>query len=385
LQSREFIAYLTAFAGPLAGNAVLALLGTLRVEWGVSNTAVLLAIPAFMFPFAIGQLFSGTISDAYDRRSTMVFGLAVYSLSSFAAALSPSLPFFIGTRLVQGLGYAFVQPVLMAVISDMTGPERQGLSMGYFGMSTSAGVTSGPLLAGFLAQTNWRFTFVAIGLLAAALIVAIMVLFSKGERKRTTITFSTLGRQLSSAIGNRNIALLSFAGLLAFFSWIGVMSFVSEYLDSSALNLSSVEVGIVLGLSGFLGLIFAPLSGKLVDLIGARYCASIGFVLVGSSAFVMQIATQYWQFLALMSVLGVGSSFMWAALLTMVVRAYPSLKGTSSSVFNSARFLGYAISPLALTPFYVSAGFSATMLLCSALTVVALLSTLLTDRSISRR
>jgi MFS family permease len=338
-----------------------------------------------MFPYAIGQLFSGTISDAYDRRSTMVFGLAVYSLSSFAAGLSPSFVFFIGSRFVQGLGYAFVQPVLMAVISDIAGPNRQGLSMGYFGMSTSAGVTTGPLLAGVLAVTDWRLTFLIIGLLALALIITVLLLFSKVESGGRIVTVRALGKQLASAVRNRNIALLSLTGFLAFLSQIGIMSFVAEHLESAELSLSSVDIGIVLGVSGFLGLIVSPISGKLVDVRGARCCASVGFVLVGSASLVMQFAGEYWEFLALMSLMGVGSSFMWASLLTMVVRAYPSLKGTSSSVFNSARFTGYAISPLALTPLYLASGFASVMLLCAAIIGVALALTLWTDRSLSRR
>ena len=385
MQSRELVAYVIAFTGPLAGNAVLALLGTLQDEWGVSSATILLAIPAFMFPYAIGQLFSGTISDAYDRRSTIVFGLAVYSLSSFAAGFSPSFAFFIGSRFVQGLGYAFVQPVLMAVISDIAGPNRQGLSMGYFGMSTSAGVTTGPLLAGVLALTDWRLTFLVIGLVALALIITVLLLFSKVGGGGRIVTVRALGKQLASAVRNRNIALLSLAGFLAFLSQIGIMSFVAEHLESAALSLSSVDIGIVLGVSGFLGLIVSPISGKLVDVRGARCCASVGFVFVGSASLVLQFAGEYWEFLALMSLMGVGSSFMWASLLTMVVRAYPSLKGTSSSVFNSARFTGYAISPLALTPLYLAFGFASVMLLCAAFIGVALALTLSTDRSLSRR
>lgn len=385
MQSRELVAYVTAFTGPLAGNAVLALLGTLRDEWGVSSTAILLSIPAFMFPFAIGQLFSGTISDAYDRRSTIVIGLSVYSLSNFAAALSPSFVFFMGTRFVQGLGYAFVAPVLMAVISDIAGPKRQGLSMGYYGMATSAGVTSGPLLAGIMAESNWRFTFLVIGLVAVALIVATMALYSRAAVRKRAVTIRSLGDQIASTARNRNIALLSSAGFLAFFSQIGVMSFVSEHLQSGDMNLSSIEVGIVLGVSGFLGLVISPFSGKLVDVRGSRLCAAVGFALVGGSSFAMQFAGEYWEFLAFMSVLGVGTSFMWASLLTMVVRAYPSLKGTSSSVFNSARFTGYAMSPLLLTPLYLGLGFGAIMLLCAVLVIVGLALTLSTDRSLSIR
>jgi len=385
MQPREFVAYVIAFTGPLAGNAVLALLGTLRDEWGVSSATILLAIPAFMFPFAIGQLFSGTISDAYDRKSTMILGLGIYSLSNIAAALSPSFAFFIGTRLIQGLGYAFVQPVLMAVISDIAGAERQGLSMGYFGMSTSAGVTTGPLLAGFLAETDWRLTFVIIGLLAIVLILAVVLLFPRSSGERRTVTLKTLRKQLASIVGNRNIALLSSAGFLAFFSQIGVMSFVSEHLGSAELNLSSVDIGVLLGTTGFLGLLAAPISGKLVDIRGARLCATVGFVLVGIAAFSMQFGGDYWEFFVMMSAMGLGSSFVWASLLTMVVRAYPSLKGTSSSVFNSARFGGYAVSTLVLTPIYLSIGFEPVMLLCAGLLVVALLLALSTDRVLSRR
>ena len=385
MQSRELVAYVTAFTGPLAGNAVLALLGTLQGEWNVSRTSILLAIPAFMIPFAIGQLFSGTISDAYDRRSTIVFGLAVCSLSSFAAALSPSFIVFMGARFIQGLGYAFVSPVLMVVVSDLAGPGRQGLSMGYYGMATSAGVATGPLLAGFMAESNWRLTFLVIGFLGLALIVAQLLLFSRVSKGGHIITARALGRQLALTLGNRNVALLSSAGFLAFFSQIGVMSFVSEHLESPELDLSSVAIGVVLGVSGFLGLIISPVSGKLVDLRGARCCAAVGFVLSGGAAAAMQFAGSYWQFLVLMSIMGIGTSFVWASLLTMVVRAYPSLKGTTSSVFNSARFAGYALSPVALTPVYLAFGFELVMLLCASSAGIALLLSLATGRSLSRR
>jgi len=309
----------------------------------------------------------------------------VYSLSNIAAAMSPSFAFFIVTRVIQGFGYAFVQPVLMAVISDIAGAERQGLSMGYFGMSTSAGVTTGPLLAGFFAETDWRLTFLTIGFLAIALIVAVMALFPRSSETKRYVTLRTLEKQLASTISNRNIALLSAAGFLAFFSQIGVMSFVSEHLDSSELDLSSVDIGILLGVSGFLGLIASPISGRLVDVRGTRSCASVGFILIGIASFSMQFAVGYWEFFFMMSVLGFGSSFVWASLLTMVVRAYPALKGTSSSVFNSARFGGYAVSTLVLTPIYLFAGFDPIMLMCTVLIAVALVLALSTDRVLSRR
>ncbi|MHA2179159.1 MAG: hypothetical protein ACXAAK_12500, partial [Candidatus Thorarchaeota archaeon] len=66
-RSIEFVSYLLFGVGPLVGNAVLTLLGPVATEFLVDPTAVLIAIPAFMFPFAFIQLFSGALSDSYGR------------------------------------------------------------------------------------------------------------------------------------------------------------------------------------------------------------------------------------------------------------------------------------------------------------------------------
>ena len=384
MRSKELIAYTAAFTGPLAGNAVLALLTTLKTEWNISVEQVLLAIPAFMFPFAIAQLFSGSISDAYDRRSTVSAGLLVYALGSLVAAAAPSFEIFMVSRFVQGLGYAFVSPVLVAMLSDIAGPSRQGLSMGYYGSFTSAGVASGPLLAGAMSVVDWRLTFLAIGLISVVVLLLFLLVFEKDRKTKSPATLKAIGKQLSATMGNRSVALLSASGFLAFLAQVGMMSFVSDHLGSGDLQVSALQIGVALGLSGILGIVVSPFSGKLVDAKGARCCVTVGFVIVATGTIMFVPSTHYWEFVVLLAAAGTGTTFMWASLLTMVVRAYPALKGTSSSVFNSARFMGYAISPLALTPVYVAWGFSAVMIASSAVCLVALVLALSSDRSLGK-
>ncbi|MFW9933738.1 MAG: hypothetical protein ACFFDR_13945, partial [Candidatus Thorarchaeota archaeon] len=55
------LSYILFAMGPLVGNAVLTLLGAISSDFMTDPTAVLIAIPAFMFPFAIIQLFSGAL------------------------------------------------------------------------------------------------------------------------------------------------------------------------------------------------------------------------------------------------------------------------------------------------------------------------------------
>jgi len=65
----QIIIYTLFGLGPLTGNVILVLFGVLSIDFSVSPTDLLVAIPAFMFPFAIIQLFSGAISDVKGRET----------------------------------------------------------------------------------------------------------------------------------------------------------------------------------------------------------------------------------------------------------------------------------------------------------------------------
>ena len=69
--------YILFGLGPLTGNVILVLFGILSTEFGVVPTTVAIAIPAFMFPFAFIQLFSGAISDLKGFFNITFFGVGI--------------------------------------------------------------------------------------------------------------------------------------------------------------------------------------------------------------------------------------------------------------------------------------------------------------------
>ncbi len=358
------------FIGPLSGNAVLAMIPVLKLEFGTGPEEILLSITFFMLPFAFFNLFSGTISDVFGRRKLITIGFMIYALGCIICVIGPDLYSFYLGRAVQGFGFAFVNPVLLAVLGDLTPPNERGRVMGYFGAFTTAGIASGPMIAGFLSQYDWRWMFVLVAVLAIAVTFWIRTACTipvKGPRSRTQ-----LWSNINKALRSKGVITLCLLGFLTFLCYMGAIGFLSDHLSLAPLSLSEEDIGVLIGMSGIAGMFAAPLGGRFVDSKG-RILTAVGGFFVVALAMVLMVFSNGWATFALsLLVLGTGTAFIWASLLTMTVEIVPDLKGTVSSVFNSSRFFGYSLAPMIFAPIYAFNGFDTLLLVGFLLTLVAI-------------
>ena len=156
----EVIIFILFALGPLTGNVILVLFGVLSLEFSVIPSALLIAIPSFMFPFALVQLFSGAISDIKGRFSVILFGLSVFGIGMLVASLSFSLTVFIIANILAGIGFGFVNPVLIALLTDITPGPKISKKIGLLGAFANLGVGFGPLLAGLIINIGWRYLYI---------------------------------------------------------------------------------------------------------------------------------------------------------------------------------------------------------------------------------
>ncbi|MEU4194540.1 MDR family MFS transporter [Kribbella sp. NPDC026611] len=120
----------------------------------------------------------GKISDLYGRRPLFIAAIVTFLAGSVLAALSQNIEMLIGFRAVQGLGAGGLMSLAFATIGDVIPPRERGKYMGYFGAVFGLSSVAGPLLGGLLTDgPGWRWIFwinLPIGLVALGIVGAVL-------------------------------------------------------------------------------------------------------------------------------------------------------------------------------------------------------------------
>lgn len=130
-------------------------------------------IVAYLLALSATQLIFGRLSDLFSRKKIYLTGMTVFTFSSLACALSPSLPVLILARVAQALGAAMMSSSASPIIIDTVDPQQRGKSLGFLAMAVAVATCLGPSLGGLLvSRFGWNSIFlvnVPIGLIGAFL------------------------------------------------------------------------------------------------------------------------------------------------------------------------------------------------------------------------
>ena len=151
-------------------------LTTIREDLAASIEELEWTVNAYNLSLAVLLLPAATLGDRFGRRRLFAGGLALFTVSSVACALSPDVGWLIAARAVQGMGAAFVLSLGLALVSAAYPAERRGSAVGILEGVSGLAVLGGPTLGGAVAQgLSWEWIFwinVPIGALALPLILS---------------------------------------------------------------------------------------------------------------------------------------------------------------------------------------------------------------------
>jgi DHA2 family multidrug resistance protein-like MFS transporter len=154
---------------------------SLQVEPGMSVWIV----TAYQTALMIGLLPCAALGESHGYRSVFALGVAVFTGASAMCAYSPSLPWLVAARFVQGLGGAAVMSLGVALLRSVVPRQQLGAAIGWnalaVALSSAAGPTIGALI---LSKLNWPWLFALNLPLGAAVLIATRALPALGGTAR---------------------------------------------------------------------------------------------------------------------------------------------------------------------------------------------------------
>ncbi|MGH7003846.1 MAG: multidrug effflux MFS transporter, partial [Alphaproteobacteria bacterium] len=128
-------------------------------------------ISAYLFGFAISQLFYGPISDRFGRRVPLFSGLVIYIFSAIACVFVPSFTTLLLFRLLQGIGSAATRVITISIVRDVYGgrmmAEVMSLIMMVFMIVPVIAPGTGQMVMLF---GNWHLIFIFMAVIATAVL-----------------------------------------------------------------------------------------------------------------------------------------------------------------------------------------------------------------------
>lgn len=371
---------------------------------GVTLTEELLigiVLSLFGFLNSLTQPFTGRLSDRTgQRKAYILFGLALFGVSSATYPFVHSYVPVLVLRAVQGLGAAFTIPCTIALVNEYAASNAErGGNFGVFNTFRLVGFGFGPILAGAVVATGpYVLSGVTVSGFAAAFAVAVLgvavsftfvtLLISDPER-----TDASAGESLSFRVFDADggldpvfvlgVAILLMAVSIALFATI--QEAVRTHLDEGALLFSIQFAAVVIA-----NIALQVPVGRACDRFGRRPFIVAGFALLVPSVAAQGYVADIGALLA--ETLALGAGDLVAPILLVVFRLLqgvavalvftPGLalagdlagrgqSGTTLSVLTMAFGLGLAIGPLA-SGFLVRYGFAVPFLFGAALSAAGL-------------
>jgi EmrB/QacA subfamily drug resistance transporter len=386
-------------------------LPSIHRDLGASIQSLEWTVNAYTLSYAVLLLTGAALGDRFGRKRMFMSGIALFTVSSAAAALAPSIGLLIVARATQGAGAAIATPLTLTLLADAYPPDRRGFAIGVWSGISGIAVALGPLVGGAMVQiASWHWIFwlnVPIGLalvpLAGArlsesfgpsgdldlpgLALGSSGLFGLvfGLIRSQSLGWTSIEVLVSLAAGvaliggfviqerrtktpmlpmeffaRRGFSVTNVISLSMYFGMFGSVFFLSQFLQN-VLGNSPLEAGVKLLVWTGSTMVVAPLSGYFSERYGSRLFMAAGLglqaIALGWLASEASVGMSYVSMIGPFVLGGSGMALVFAPSANAVLASVRSDQaGKASGATNAIRELGGVLGIAVLATVFTSHG-----------------------------
>ena len=347
------------------------LLGIMEHDFPGQKAIVGLVPTATQLGYAAGIIFLVPLGDVIERRRLILSQVAVLVAALVLAALAPAPWAMVVTFALVGIAATLAQQII-PYAADLAAPDRRGAVIGTVMSGLLCGILLARTLAGYVGHLfGWRAVFVvAIGLAVGmgALLVAVL---PGGERK-PSVGYGALMRSLLDLLLTQPTLRRATAIQTALFASFSVFwTILALHLESPPFGLGADIAGLF-GLVGGIGVLIAPVAGRLADRRGPQVAIGWGVGVVLVSWLVFGLWTSVAGLIVGVLLLDVGVQ---AALISnqhVIYSLAPDKRSRLNTIFVAGLFLGGALGSAGATLCWHHGGWPLVSLFGGALTCLAM-------------
>ena len=343
------------------------------IEHAFPGSAATGLIPtATQLGYALGLFLLVPLGDVLDRRTliTAQFGLLAMALAAAAAAPTPAL--LVAASLLVGCTASVAQQIIPFAATLAT-PERRGGVIGTIMGGLLCGILLSRTLAGFIAQNlGWRAMFwiaVPMALAAAGAMAAVLPRNQPRSGLRYGEALASLrGLWRGQPVLRRSTVMQ--AGLFGSFS--AFWTILALHLERPPFN-AGADVAGLFGVIGAVGVIAAPIAGRLADRRGPRLVIALGAALTLASWAAFGLWASIPGLVIGVTLLDFGVQGSLVSNQHIVYALEPAARSRLNTLFMTGMFLGGSFGSAGATIAWHHGGWGAVTCFGAALALIALL------------
>jgi MFS family permease len=349
------VLFLANVVAPLGAAVITPLLDSLTGPLGATPANVGLLMSAFTAPPIVLIPLVGLLSDRYGRKPLIVVGLLLFGAGGSAIFLADTFRVALGLRLLQGIGFAAVAPLVITSIGDLYEGSKEATAQGV--RFTGSGIVQSvaPLVSGLLVGLGWQYPFL-LYLVAFPIALIVYLRFqepSTGDPDRPVRAEPRSdpdeAGSFRALLGQRRMQALMLARGLPMLVWIGFLTY-NSLIVGALLGGNPAQAGLLAAVGSIAYAGAATQAGRITDVFATRLRPILaGNVLLGGGFVLVLVVPSLSG--ALVGILITGAGFgillsLYRSVITGV--APPSHRGGLVSVTEAFGRLVSTLTPVVM-------------------------------------